>query len=287
MNYANSLIGRQFKTVVQTLVFHVHDLVSPLQYDLIKAVGELTALLWVVSIGDIEQYGVRDQTLLLELNFSLSLQEDLDVCVANVLDLFALNDPSKITAKIKLHLLAHAREHVTRFGPLVGSSTEIMECFNSIFRACSILSNHQAPSRDIAIQLAGLECAKQRLTGGWWQHGNGTWVRASGQVRAYLSSHSIIKNHLGWADHQPITPGMNTLPCFPHIHPSDMKLEVPSRLCLLSSVAKSNGPRRLLFKLQTNRYMIPLHSGLSVLVSRLVLAMSAQTDLGFLPTTAW
>ncbi|EDR00603.1 uncharacterized protein LACBIDRAFT_334078 [Laccaria bicolor S238N-H82] len=154
------------------------------------------------SIGDIKQYGLK---------FSLSLQEDLDICVANILDLFVLNVSSKITTKIKFHLLAHARAHVIRFGPLIGSSTEIMECFNSIFRACSILSNHQAPSRDIAIQLAGLESAKQWLTGGWWQHGNGTWVRASGQVQAYLLSHLIIKNHLGWADHHPITPGMSTL----------------------------------------------------------------------------
>lgn len=109
--------------------------------------------------------------------------------------------------KIKLHILAHCREHVLRFGPLVGASTEIMECFNAIFRACSILSNHQAPSRDIAIQLAELEGAKQRLTGGWWRCADGTWQRASPLVRSYLNGHRIIKNHLGWTDHDPVIPG--------------------------------------------------------------------------------
>ena len=135
------------------------------------------------------------------------LQADLDVAIANVLDLFAINDPTKIIAKIKLHLLAHAIEHVRRFGPLIGSSTEIMECFNSIFRACSILSNHQAPSRDIAIQLASLEGAKQRLTGGWWKMDDGRWVRASAHVRSHLAQHPIIQNHLGWSEKLSIQAG--------------------------------------------------------------------------------
>ena len=56
MKYANSLIGRQFKTIVQVNVFHVYDLVDETWYLLTKAIGELSALLWFTEIWNMAEY---------------------------------------------------------------------------------------------------------------------------------------------------------------------------------------------------------------------------------------
>ena len=113
--------------------------------------------------------------------------------------------------KPKLHLLTHLPNDIKRFGPLVGEATETFECFNAVFRFCSVLSNPQAPSRDIAIQLADQEGFKQRVTGGWWLDSFERWKRSGPGVRGSLERYKTLKNNLGWADGAVSPPGLFTL----------------------------------------------------------------------------
>jgi hypothetical protein len=131
------------------------------------------------------------------------------VAAGNVLDVFAMIDPTKIIEKLKLHLLVHLRADIVRFGPLVGVATEAFECFNAIFRFCSIHSNHLAPSRDISKQLAGQESLKHRVTGGWWHsaHTSDNWVRAGVLVRDFLHTQPMLQGLLGWHDPKPLVKG--------------------------------------------------------------------------------
>ncbi|KAJ7280990.1 hypothetical protein C8J57DRAFT_1501189 [Mycena rebaudengoi] len=191
MQYAGSLIGRQFKTIAQTNVFHVRGLITEHEFMAWKAAGELAALLWFPEIRNLEEY-----------------RRDLKVAVANVLDIFATIDPSKIIAKIKYHLLVHTDEDVVQFGPLIGVATEVFESFNGAFRYCSISSNHLAPSRDIAQQLGDQEGLKHRITGGWWPSGvDGKWERAGSGVRRFMAEHPVLQKLVGWTEQKIVKHG--------------------------------------------------------------------------------
>ena len=147
-------------------------------------------------------------TQLYHYSLSHHLQSDVEIAVANVLDLFALIDPSKMISKLKLHLLVHLKSDIIHFGPLVGHSTEVFECFNAIFRFCSIYSNHLAPSRDIANQLASQEALKHRLTGGWWPTANGEWGRPGPSLRSFMHGHPTLQALVGWRSPEQLTNGI-------------------------------------------------------------------------------
>ncbi|KAF7339456.1 hypothetical protein MSAN_02159900 [Mycena sanguinolenta] len=189
MQYRNGLIGKHFKTLMQTMIFHVHDLVSPELFALVKAVSHLGTVLWVHEIDDMAQY-----------------TSDLSTLIGNVLDAFGDQDSAKILLKIKLHLLPHIVEDVRRFGPPIRNSTEVFECFNAIFCLCSILSNHQAPSRDIAMKFASMDRLKHILSGGFWKVDN-DWVCAGPNVLAVLKNMPIIQRHLGWVPPRTVITG--------------------------------------------------------------------------------
>jgi hypothetical protein len=140
-------------------------------------------------------------------------QADLDILIGNVLDAFDDNDPAKIIIKIKLHLLPHLIEDIRRFGPAIRNSTEVFECFNAIFRLCSILSNHLAPSRDISGKFASMDRLKHILSGGYWKHDN-EWICAGAQVLRVLHSQPVIQRHLGWVPPMKIIPGALNVLCF-------------------------------------------------------------------------
>ena len=166
-------------------------------------------------------------------------QSDLKIAIANVLDSFVTIDPLKIISKIKLHLLTHIPDNVRDYGPLVGEATEVFECFNAVFHSCSILSNHQAPSRDIAIQLGGQDGFKQRISGGWWKTESGDWVQAGIAVREKLFEDPVLQNNLGWAGEVEIAGGLSFSPlsrqtCF---------IRITGSIQLSPYVVPKKGPR--------------------------------------------
>ncbi|KAJ3565255.1 hypothetical protein NP233_g7745 [Leucocoprinus birnbaumii] len=197
MQFKNSLIGRQFKSLQQTAVFCLYrDLGDePQQRDkhifkIWKATGELGALLWFPEIHNPMEY-----------------QKDLEVAIDNVLDAWGLFDPARIQYKLKLHILCHLKRDIKRFGPAILFSTEVFEAWNGIFRACSILSNHHSPSRDIAETLAGMERIKHVVSGGWWKTADGSIIRGGPGVIKQVHLNSSLRRQLGLSAVPNLAPG--------------------------------------------------------------------------------
>jgi hypothetical protein len=189
--YKNNLIGKHFKTLMQTLAFHVHDVCTPEEFTLIKAAGDLGARLWIPVIDNMDAY-----------------LEDLKVAIANLLDAWDTVDPLRIIVKIKLHLLTHIPDDIRRFGPAVRFATEIQESYNCVFRLCSINSNHLAPSRDIAQKFAGMDRVKHLLCGGFWKRlSSENWTHPGEAVVKILIDDPIFQRHLGWVSSETVEPG--------------------------------------------------------------------------------
>ncbi|KDQ51612.1 hypothetical protein JAAARDRAFT_198890 [Jaapia argillacea MUCL 33604] len=196
MQYRNGLIGKHFKSLSQTLAFHIHGLVTTEQFTLVKAAGELGAMLWIHEIDDMNAY-----------------LADLDILINNLLDAFGNLDPLKIITKAKLHILTHLPQDIPRYGPAVCFSTEIFECFNAVFQMCSVLSNHQAPSRDIAYKNADIDRVKHLISGGYWFE-DGSWIYAGKDVWEFMKHNMIMQRHFGWAPRPVLTPGSIKLPAW-------------------------------------------------------------------------
>ncbi|KAJ7649282.1 hypothetical protein B0H17DRAFT_1270814 [Mycena rosella] len=185
VQYKKSLIRKHFKGLQQLAVFQLDDkLCSPEAFGLWKANGVLGALLWYPEIKNMDEY-----------------LADLAVAIDNVLDRWAIVEPTRIMVKYKLHVLPHIPEAVRRFGPSILFSTEVFECWNAVFRLCT-------PSLDIATTLADMERFKHQVSGGWWKpEGSDDWTQAGPKIRSFLTGNKQLQRRLGWTPPDLFKPG--------------------------------------------------------------------------------
>ncbi|KAI0369657.1 hypothetical protein BV20DRAFT_945672 [Pilatotrama ljubarskyi] len=193
--YRGALIGKHFKTISQVMSFAVCGLVEDELQNAWLAIGDLTVLLWETEIVDINKYA-----------------DTLEKAIQDVLDFAAALSPSLLTEKNKLHILTHLPAHIRRHGPALLFSTERYESFNHIFRLCSIHSNRQAPSRDIAAAFANQERCRHMVTGGYWYStADKRWVCAGPAVQEHIQAHTLDAQLLGVPVQKPTVPGRMAL----------------------------------------------------------------------------
>ena len=208
VQYRQSLIGRQLKSIMQCITFVLHGIVDDSLRDVWTSLGEMASLLWYPDIDDIDSYCVSVSHLLtfraanLYHSFSHRLiQVDLKESIDRFLDKLVIVDPRRIILKTKCHILTHIVDDIRRFGPALGLSTETFESYNAVFRACSIHSNHQSPSRDIAMQISDMDRFKHIASGGRLNI-DGEWTEPGKDVLEFFRRNKTIQNSLGWSDPQ-------------------------------------------------------------------------------------
>ncbi|EPQ49937.1 hypothetical protein GLOTRDRAFT_97310, partial [Gloeophyllum trabeum ATCC 11539] len=208
--YSGGLIGKHFKTISQVMTFAIAGIAEKKLQDAWDAIGRLTVLIWTVDIPDLESH-----------------LEELKKTINDVLDSAASCSPALITNKPKPHILAHIIEDVRRFGPAILFSTERYEKFNRVFRLCSIHSNRQAPSRDIATMFAHQDRCRHVVTGGFWfDRKLKRWVCAGRSVIEHINTHAQDAALLGVSAVTPFCAGATTLFPLPkgvHIRPPPLK----------------------------------------------------------------
>ncbi|KAI0309028.1 hypothetical protein OF83DRAFT_1072641 [Amylostereum chailletii] len=150
VNYSGSLTGRDFRVIAQVAPFVLQGLpgLPDELLDVWAALARLVALVWEPQIEDSSKY---------------------HVCIACTIDHF-LEMTCRCTPrwfnKPKFHIVLHLPDHILRFGPAMLFATEGFESFNAVIRAHSVHSNHQAPSRDIALAIARGNRTRHLLSGG-------------------------------------------------------------------------------------------------------------------------
>ncbi|KAI0311751.1 hypothetical protein OF83DRAFT_1087477 [Amylostereum chailletii] len=150
VNYSGSLTGRDFRVIAQVAPFVLQGLpgLPDELLDVWAALARLVALVWEPQIEDATKY-----------------YDDLKCTIDHFLEMTCRCTPRWFN-KPKFHIILHLPEHVLRFGPAMLFATEGFKSFNAVIWAHSVHSNHQAPSRDIALAIARCNRTRHLLSSG-------------------------------------------------------------------------------------------------------------------------
>ncbi|KAJ7038972.1 hypothetical protein C8F04DRAFT_1321658 [Mycena alexandri] len=178
VQYAGSLVGRDFRVILQVALVVLYGLIPEAHYNGWVALCNLAPLMFQPVIEDLPAY-----------------LEKLTNSVLDFLTATALWNTQWFN-KPKFHLFVHLVAHIRRFGPLILYATESFESFNLVIRLRSIHSTKHAPSLDIATSFSHLHAIRHLVSGGYVlvdEDGNETAPRQAGhEVLALLKDDEFL-----------------------------------------------------------------------------------------------
>ncbi|KAI0353117.1 hypothetical protein OH77DRAFT_1522874 [Trametes cingulata] len=149
VQYAGSLVGRDFRSILQVAPVVLYGLLPAEAYEAWLALCRLAPIIFQPEIPDRTEYLKR-----------------LNDAVEDFLAATALWSTQWFN-KPKFHLFVHLAFYVDRFGPPILYATEGFESYNFLIRLRSVHSNRHAPSADIGEAFSFLHAVRHLSSGGF------------------------------------------------------------------------------------------------------------------------
>ncbi|KAG8725629.1 hypothetical protein FRC09_000016 [Ceratobasidium sp. 395] len=172
VQYAKSLVGSDFRIILQVAPAVLYNLLEPQIYSMWTALCQLAPLVFQPEIHNLEAY-----------------LHELEVRIDRLLLATVICNPQWFN-KPKFHVLLHLPGHVRRIGPPILFATETFEGYNFVIRLRSVHSNRQAPSADIAASFSLMHAIRHLVSGGYFKSldsasasdGEASWIQAGPEV---------------------------------------------------------------------------------------------------------
>ncbi|KAA1125883.1 hypothetical protein PGTUg99_014867 [Puccinia graminis f. sp. tritici] len=180
VEHFSSLVGKDFKIIIQTAPFVMYPFMSEPQRQHWISLGQLATYIFETRITNMKRYLVE-------------LRNQIDIFMWH-----SINMNAQWVNKPKFHMLQHLPESIERFGPACLFATEKFESFNSILRNASVHSNRHRPGRDLGLSFLNFHALRLVVSKAQLKnHTTGMSFHASDEVTK-LFQNPLIQKSMGY-----------------------------------------------------------------------------------------
>ncbi|KAH9807622.1 hypothetical protein DFH28DRAFT_914221, partial [Melampsora americana] len=180
-HFYHSLVGKDFRTILQTVPFVLFPHFSEARRKLWTVLSHLGSFLFQPRITDMKYY-----------------LENLESLV-NIFLGHLIYWTAQWTNKPKFHMLIHLVDSIRRFGPPLLCATETFESFNGILRWASVHSNRHNPGLHIATTFMHSRLLRMLCSGGsFWDSKRKCRNQAGKEVIKFFRDNLWIQKDLGY-----------------------------------------------------------------------------------------
>ena len=181
IKHYKSLVGKDFKIILQVAPFVFFKLMSQDQRNHWMALCMLSTYVFTTKIDDMPTY-------------LADIRKYIRIFLHHTIHMSA-----RWANKPKFHMLLHLPESIERFGPPSLFATKKFESFNKILRLASIHTNRHSPGRDIAISFVNFQSLRLILSGAQLtNHHSGQTFQPGPNVTQFFLDNEMIQQSMGY-----------------------------------------------------------------------------------------